>query len=316
MSRQLSYADAAKILGGGQNKIFSALDKIVGGLLLGGSVMGMPDILGWFDAKGEFVRLTREAVASLAGWRVGATRHDRSDQLRAAHAALALAAFIEEVARLRLPFDVSKLKLDKRDAINFGGGRASFVKINQAFVEDLLKTAVPMPNPIDTRGTFLRAMTAFYDGTTKRFVDLIKGLEIWDRLDEVARESVESKSGDLSRRSIIRYEEFFISLAGEFPEVACWANFASHSATQHEISAVRISLRRIEKFLQSHAANVPQGVWDGIARSNRAALAPSILDAANVPHGLIFPDLSSLYIGPSYRVARCSPNVTISREDS
>jgi hypothetical protein len=92
---------------------------------------------------------------------VGATRHDRSDQLRAAYAALALAAFIEEASRLRLPFDVSKLRLDKRDAIGFGGGRATFVKINRAFVEDLLEAAVPMPNPIDTRETLRLCETQF-----------------------------------------------------------------------------------------------------------------------------------------------------------
>jgi hypothetical protein len=67
ISRQLSYAGAAKMLGGGQSKAFSALDEVVGGLLLGGSIIGVPDILGWFDAKGKFVRLIREAVASLAG---------------------------------------------------------------------------------------------------------------------------------------------------------------------------------------------------------------------------------------------------------
>ncbi|MBB2948683.1 hypothetical protein FB565_008466 [Actinoplanes lutulentus] len=65
MSRSLSYTDAVRLLGGTDSKIVSAVEKIVGGVLLGGAPV-IPAFLSWFDAKSEFVRLSNDLIRSLA----------------------------------------------------------------------------------------------------------------------------------------------------------------------------------------------------------------------------------------------------------
>ncbi|HEV2637512.1 MAG TPA: hypothetical protein VGX23_20340 [Actinocrinis sp.] len=62
MARELSYADAVKLLGGTDSRVVAALDRLTGGLLLtatgGGSVLA----LNLFDAEGEFAKLSGEEV--------------------------------------------------------------------------------------------------------------------------------------------------------------------------------------------------------------------------------------------------------------
>ncbi|MFC6020607.1 hypothetical protein ACFP2T_31095 [Plantactinospora solaniradicis] len=57
MPRTLSYADAARMLGGDRSRVVSALDTLAGGALLGTAVP-VPAVLALFDAKAEFVRLS------------------------------------------------------------------------------------------------------------------------------------------------------------------------------------------------------------------------------------------------------------------
>jgi hypothetical protein len=57
--RGLGYADAVRLLGGKDNRIVTALDKITGGILLGAAV-GVPALLGWFEARAEFARLSQD----------------------------------------------------------------------------------------------------------------------------------------------------------------------------------------------------------------------------------------------------------------
>jgi hypothetical protein len=67
------YADAVKLLGGNQSKIVTALDKLLGGALLAGTGLGLTELLGWFDAKADFIRLSHELVAKMSGRRMSAT---------------------------------------------------------------------------------------------------------------------------------------------------------------------------------------------------------------------------------------------------
>jgi hypothetical protein len=60
--KRLSYGDAVRLLGGQDSKIVSALDKVAGGVLLGGAAAGVPDMLGLFGAKAEAARLGHELV--------------------------------------------------------------------------------------------------------------------------------------------------------------------------------------------------------------------------------------------------------------
>jgi hypothetical protein len=74
VSKRLSYGDAVRLLGGQDSKIVSALDKIAGGVLLGGAVAGLPGMLTLLGAKAEVVRLGHEVVRKLSERRNGLSR--------------------------------------------------------------------------------------------------------------------------------------------------------------------------------------------------------------------------------------------------
>ncbi|CAM3774956.1 hypothetical protein KIPE111705_24300 [Kibdelosporangium persicum] len=78
----LSYADAVKLLGAKESKIVTALDKVLGGALLAGSGVDLWGLLGWFDAKAEFIRWSHELVTNASGR--GLSRDDRTQRLHAA----------------------------------------------------------------------------------------------------------------------------------------------------------------------------------------------------------------------------------------
>src|SRR5947207_822664 len=109
MTRELSYADAVKLLGGVDSKVVAALDKLTGGLLLAVSAGGSALALSLFDAKGELARLSGQLVGSLGERLRGLGRFDRSQRLAAAHKVIVITAYFEALSTVRLPFDPRKL---------------------------------------------------------------------------------------------------------------------------------------------------------------------------------------------------------------
>ncbi|WP_309114757.1 hypothetical protein [Saccharothrix sp.] len=74
LAKRFGYADAVRLLGVRQHKLVAALDRLVGGALLGGVAFGFAELLGWFDAKADFVRLAHELLSKAGsriwpGWR-------------------------------------------------------------------------------------------------------------------------------------------------------------------------------------------------------------------------------------------------------
>lgn len=94
MRKTYSYTEAVKILGGRDHPIVAAMDKLLGGALLAGS-LGLWEVLDLFDAKPDFLRLSNELLSRLAAQRRGVSRYTRTQQLHAAHAVLVMTAFFE-----------------------------------------------------------------------------------------------------------------------------------------------------------------------------------------------------------------------------
>jgi hypothetical protein len=59
MRHTLGYADAARLLGGGESPLVNALDKATGGPMLGLSI-ALPGVLSLSDAKTDFIRLSHD----------------------------------------------------------------------------------------------------------------------------------------------------------------------------------------------------------------------------------------------------------------
>ena len=103
MSANLSYADAVKLLGGGDKGIVSALDKLTGGLLLAATGGGASFVLSLFDVQGELARLNQELVSRLGDQVRGLGRFDRTQRLAAAHRVIVLTGFFEAVSGAGFP---------------------------------------------------------------------------------------------------------------------------------------------------------------------------------------------------------------------
>ncbi|MEO6090993.1 MAG: hypothetical protein ABIQ18_48610, partial [Umezawaea sp.] len=112
-----SYRDAVKLMGASEHKLVTALDKVLGGVLLGGSVLDVLGLLGWFDAKADFIRFSHEYAVKLSEKRSGISRYDRTQRLHAAHTMVVLASFFEALDESGVPVLSKSLDLS-RDGIH------------------------------------------------------------------------------------------------------------------------------------------------------------------------------------------------------
>ena len=96
-TRGLSYKDAANILGKENSEVFTLLDNLLGGMLLVTATGGMPLALGLFEAKDEFIRLSKALWSRLAEKTRGLGRFDRTERIAAAHAVIVVSSYFEAV---------------------------------------------------------------------------------------------------------------------------------------------------------------------------------------------------------------------------
>ena len=287
MSRSLSYADAAKLLGSTDNKAVNAIDKLMSGMLLAASAAGSGLALGLFDAKDQLVRLGKELVAGIAVKTSGIGRIERTDRIAAAHAVIVLTAYFEALseteddllqprrsrAGLRtrsdwrgaedeeddeVSADVSDLiaemrqqRLTKSKQIKLITGRELESNEKPGELEfELLHTGVPVPTPQEPYEASLRRIEELYVGLTRQLPLLLIGADLWAPLkDNVRRSLIKALISQLPTRAIARYESLFQALAAEFPEVSYWANRIDQQATRATVGRVQIALSGIQDAL-------------------------------------------------------------------
>nr|WP_052478028.1 ATP-binding protein [Kibdelosporangium sp. MJ126-NF4]CEL15479.1 hypothetical protein [Kibdelosporangium sp. MJ126-NF4]CTQ92119.1 hypothetical protein [Kibdelosporangium sp. MJ126-NF4] len=296
----LSYADAVKLLGAKESKIVTALDKVLGGALLAGSGVDLWGLLGWFDAKAEFIRLSHELVTKVSGRRL--SRHDRTERLHAAHTVIVLVAFFEAFDELELGLGTKDLGPTKQH----GSGLPS----PTIYGDEMLYAAVPVPGPEFPHDRYIEELTTWY---TEFAVDLrktVSQLAIWDSLNETRQGLVHDRVGDkLPPRAVRRYEELFRQLAADFPEVAYWRQ-------SHETQALGTALARLETALEPiTTGDSPSERRAELARRYRAMLNHSIIEPDQVPDGLSIPKLAECYVDPNYQVCESDPGASFASKE-
>ena len=147
MSKRLSYGEAVRLLGGQDSKIVSALDKLAGGVLLGGAAAGVPGMLTLFGAKGEAVRLGHELVRKLSERRGGLSRYSRTQRLEAAHAVLVVTAYFEALHETELPVWFTDLDLSKAERVAMTDGNSQLGRDTARLIDVFLSTRVGLPEP-------------------------------------------------------------------------------------------------------------------------------------------------------------------------
>jgi hypothetical protein len=286
-----SYADAVKLLGAQENKIVTALDKLLGGALLAGSGLDILGLLGWFDAKAEFIKLSRDLVAKVTGGR--SSRYDRTQRLHAAHAVIVLVAFFEAFDELAIPFSTKGLGITKKEQL---------LHLSRELGPTCQphELEVPLPTPDKPYEAHLSRLRKWYRDMGSQLVIYVQGMAVWDDLDETKRNRIDTVRDKLPDRAAVRYEELFRRLAADCPEVAFWWTLQDSQATRNEI---RTALAQLEQSLTAitDAESPIDRQRTTLARKNTAVLKHPIIEP---DQRVSAPFLGECYIDPHFQVSR------------
>ncbi|MET9520495.1 hypothetical protein [Streptomyces sp. NPDC002994] len=294
--RLLSYSDAVAILGG-DSAALAAADQALGGALSMATGGASDAVLNLFEARGGVLRLGRDLTTGLRERLGSAERADRTERIAAAHAVLVVTAYFEVLGDLELPFSLRDVQLTRREQIRLAGGSEEA----DGFIQALVATAAPQPAPHLPHDLVCQALPAWYFRLSFRLVNFLRGLAVWDGLDEKQRqETTKALRYDLGRRAIQRYEELYTQLALEVPEFGFWSGQIEHQATR---AGIRQALTGIETALAGLAPVRPfTYAAAALATGYRAALPRPILAEGDAPTGVCLPTLGEGYVDPDFRV--------------
>jgi hypothetical protein len=346
LSRSLSYADAAKLLGGADDRVVDAIDKLMSGTLLATSAAGHVWALGLFEAKDQLVRLSKELIAGVTAKVSGIGRIERTDRIAAAHAVIVMTAYFEALSETeddlakprrstaglrtrsgwsaideeesdKFSTEVSDLiakmrrqRPTKSKQIKLVAGQSPESNKASAIAYELLHTELPIPTPQEPYEESLRRIRELYVGLTGQLPPLLIGPDLWAPLKDNVRRSLLRTLTDLvPPRAVTRYESLFQALASEFPEVSYWSNRVDEQATRVAVGRVQTALSGIQDMLTAIACGrVPDDRRQALARFYQSALKRQIAETGEVPSDTVaIPSLDSAYIDPNFRAADVTP---------
>ncbi|MCG8925825.1 NACHT domain-containing NTPase [Lentzea sp. CC55] len=292
MGKTYGYADAVKLLGKKDSALVNALDKLAGAALLGGVPFAVSDLLGWFDAKTEFVRLSRELLLKLGERRHGLARHSYSERLHAAHTVIVVVGLFEALKAVDLPFKLKDIGLDK-------AGQTALVGLSSIFDGSGLLPSANRPYEVN-----LRVLGEQYRRAGRELLTLLQDKAVWQRLDDDRREHTHEVLTRLHGPAVRHYEELIRKLVVEYQELGYWLQ-AHHNA---HVSA---GLARLEESLESTRIGAePDERRRELANRYRAVLDRPIIDPGQVPQELEIPLTRDAYVDPDFQVVPMTPSCT------
>jgi len=299
MRRSLSYADAVRLLGGGDSQLVKTLDRI--------SALGVLSVPGinLVSMCREIARISEQLLTRLGERLHGLDRMTRTERLRAAHAVIVLTAYFETLEQ-------AFADLPSGSSVQLGvGEEASIAGVDSTSdgfrgIAAALVTLEPVgPGPLRSREAMLEVLELFYRDLSRHVVDFVSGLAVWDELGQTRRDLLADRlRDDIPVMALGRYEQHFRRLAADCPEFGIWTSVADHMATRAEF---RSGLAGLERLLQSIASErVPDQRRAALAQAYRAALSKPIAPTGEIPAELRIPTLGDGYINHRIRVATVS----------
>ncbi|MEU0881304.1 ATP-binding protein [Lentzea sp. NPDC005914] len=278
MRKTYSYNEAVKILGGREHPTVAAMDKLLNGALLAGS-LGLWQVLDLFDAKPDFIKLSNELISKVSAKRRNVSRHTRTQQLHAAHAVLVMTAFFEAFEEQQVGV---KVTVRDRDLV------AQF---------NPWELDLPLPSVVLPHEDNLAELVILYRKLGSVLFEALTGLAAWDSLNETAQDRLEHAARTLApQRAVERYEELLGQLAAEYPEIRFWC-------ATHDARVTRQALARLEDVLRDTTTDLtPQTRLAELAGAYRGALRRPLVKSTEVPEGVRIPSLAQAYIDPRFQV--------------
>lgn len=301
MAKRLSYSDALKMLGQDDSAVVGFAEKLSEGAL---GVVGIP---GLSSLGGPVAQAGRRAITGLREKVTGISRMDRTERVMAARKILvAVAAFeaLDEVLQdSPVELALADLEMDAEEQLALSKG----FLLEDAGHLSLLVDADFSP------GIRVGTQSGFF---AYRLADFLRGLAVWERLDQTTRssaaEAIQERLPDLAAR---RFTESYRLLAAEVPEFGVWANLSAHGATQQRVAEIDTGLARLHALVTEMA---PRHQLDRrrseLAALYQAALRRPLLRSADAPPGLQLPTLESAYLAPRGRYELAVPGAAPSAE--
>jgi hypothetical protein len=337
----LTFEGALGILGRHEHKTIEKIDKILGGIILGGGavtgavalgvtplapLVAFGVIWGWVEQKGLAIDLLKNAVDAVSSRASGLRGLERRELIVAAHSTITVAALFEAIQAARGAEFYAHLKVSDEEKVRIisrtekAVGRESTTALY----------AMEIPAPSATAGFEENAVNIanLQEAWAEYFRHFLDGLA--DAKDEESRINWRT----VLSSAIERYRAHYISLAARVPEFAIWAQLGEHAATRElvresnadvisALNANREALNRIATLLAAGRSDAYiEGSTDASSSmtrlhfpklqaavnwANTGILEEPIIpaDPDRYPSELTIPLVKDIYINPRYRV----PNV-------
>ncbi|RKS09617.1 hypothetical protein DFP74_5359 [Nocardiopsis sp. Huas11] len=283
MAKQLTYADALRILGKNDSEVLDLAEKLTDGGL---GLVGVPDL---FGARGALVSKGRQALEGIRGKLKGESRLSRTEKIEAAYRILVIVAFFEALdeclTEIGAPFTLADLEMTGEEQMALLG-----------------RTPAPTVTPFP--GLSVEAWSPSQPRLiTRVLVQFLSGLDAVEKhgitsSDHPILQSLAERLPDLAAE---RQRELYRRLAAEVPEFGMWVHLDEHRVTRREFTTGLRDLRRHLEQVRSHRA-VDDRRRD-IATAYQAVLQQPVLRSDDAPPGIALPTLEDAYIPPRGRVA-------------
>jgi hypothetical protein len=280
MSGMPSYSEAVRLLGGRDDPVVLALNRVSQGLLFGAAPT-VPALLRWLDARGEFVRLNRDLIHGVGGHGARSHRIDRTRRLTAAHTVVVVLAYFEALDAVPMSFNLDLHVTTARDRPT---------QLAHEFVAAVTAAGGTVPEPHESEAEFTGQLEASY-----------RRLSAVVRLCSPSSNGVATPLDGVAHAAIDRHRELTRMLADDFPEIVQWRDAAAPVLVP--------SFGRLEQLLTAAASDrAPGELRAGLTRAYRAALDRPVIPSDELPAGMRVPTLSAGYVAPLYRVTGTCPD--------
>ena len=308
MRRSLTYADAVRILGGGESTLIKRLDTVssVGLLAVGG--------FNFFEARGEIIKLGVELVRNLSDRVRGLDRLTRTERLHAAHTVIVITAYFEAVGEFFAPLGldaVSEMSASAQVAMARGGGDA--VKDSwRAIIAELTETEVGEISLYRPRGEAMGDLLPYYRRLSTHVGINVSGLAWRDETDRAEREGYAAALLEhVPHLALGKYEEQLRQLATDCVEFRVWVSLGEHDRVRREIHHGLADLETL--LLQMGSGCIPDQRRTGLVNAYRSALDRPITLGDEVTGDLKIPTLGEGYVDHRFQVAELDATAEPSR---
>lgn len=276
----LTFEGALRILGQHEHKTIEKIDKLLGGVILGGGAaagaiaLGVTPLAplaafgvvwGWIEQKGLAVDLLKNAIDAVSGRVSGLRGYERRELIAAAHSMIVVASIFEAFRDQVGEEFYGQLRITDEEKVALIDRMGPHARDRS--VKDLYAAEIPAPSAaIGFEENMARV--ARWREDYLEYLDLfLRGL--------AASQYARIEWSAILKRANERYRSRYLELAAKVPEFAIWAQLSEHAATRTAVrqvgAKVTDGIKDLGAMLHEQNANVVAALEASRDALNRVA---------------------------------------------